>query len=275
MPGSPRLSPGRHLRLPSLRRGEVDGSVPLPPQRTRLAEETDQDFIALGDELVDLLSEHAGLCSDSRVLDIGCGDGPLPHALRRHGFAGTYLGIDVLKPQVRWCARRLGGDGFRFRHVDVADDRHNPAGKVAVADLDLGDSRFDVIAAFNLFTRMWPDDLLAYLQVMARSLAFEGRAAAHFFLLESDPDDLAETEARRMPFERQPGCRYESEDDPLQKVGYDLKWLVFKGAEVGLVPAGAPLYGTWARRPAGQVRHHPGYQDLLVFSRLEDALRRR
>ena len=65
--------------------------------------ESDQDFIALGDEFVEALTEHAGLRDDSRVLDIGCGYGRLPHALKRSGFAGSYLGIDVLEKHVRWC----------------------------------------------------------------------------------------------------------------------------------------------------------------------------
>ena len=184
MPGSPGLSPSRYLRLASPRRRGADEGAPLPPTRLRSMGETDESFVALGDQLVDLLTEHAGLCGDSRVLEIGCGYGRLPHALRRRGFAGTYLGIDVLKPQVRWCARRLGGDGFRFRHVDIANERYNPDGKVALPDLELGDARFDVIAAFNLFTQMWPDDVLAYLGIMSRSLALDGRAAATFFLFD-------------------------------------------------------------------------------------------
>ena len=276
MPGSPRLSPSRYLRLPSPRRRGADRGRAAAPEAHALQGETDESFVALGDQFVDLLTEHAGLCGDSRVLEIGCGYGRLPHALRRRGFAGTYLGIDVLKPQVRWCARRLGGDGFRFRHVDIANERYNPDGKVAVSDLDLGDARFDVIAAFGLFTHMWPDDVLAYLGIMSRSLALDGRAAATFFLLEQRATDPAEADrlAPKMPFEREPGCRYESEDDPLDRVGYELRWLVLRAAEVGLAPAGPPLYGTWSRRPADRQRQ-PGYQDLFVFSRLEDALRRR
>jgi SAM-dependent methyltransferase len=185
---------------------------------------------------------------------------------------GTYLGVDVLKPQVRWCARRFGGNGFRFRHVDIASERYNPDGKLAVSDLELDDARFDVIVAFGLFTHMWPDDVLAHLRVIAGSLAMDGHAAATVFLL--DPDAKADQAAPQMPFEREPGCRYESEDDPLDRVGYELPWLVRKAAEVGLAPAGPPLFGTWSSRPIDRQRQ-PGYQDLFVFSRFEDALRRR
>jgi len=270
-----RLSPSRYLRLSSPRRREADDGASLPPHRMRSGGETDESFIAVGDQLVDLLTENAGLCADSRVLEIGCGYGRLAHALRRHGFVGTYLGIDALKPQVRWCTRRLGGDGFRFRHVDIANERYNPEGRVAVHDLELGDARFDVIVAINLFTHMWPDDVLTHLRVVARSLALDGRAAATFFLLDHERQDAEGDQfAPRMPFERQPGCRYESADDPLHRVGYEPKWLVLKGAEAGLVPAGSPLFGAWPEPPVGRQRQ-PDHQDLLVFNRLEDALRRR
>ena len=133
--------------------------------------ESDEDFIALGDELVEALTEHAGLREDSRVLDIGCGYGRLPHALKRRGFAGTYLGIDVLERHVRWCTKRLGDPRFRFRHADIKNERYNPNGSQAVGDLDLGDERFDVIAAFSVFTHMWPEDVKAYLRLAAGALA--------------------------------------------------------------------------------------------------------
>jgi SAM-dependent methyltransferase len=143
---------------------------PLPPKRLRFMGESDQDFIALGDELVDALTKHAGLRAHSRVLDIGCAYGRLPHALKRSGFAGSYLGIDILKKHVRWCSKRLGDQRFRFRHVDIENERYNPSGSLAVSDLDLDDERFDVIAAFSVFTHMWPEDVEAYLGLASRSI---------------------------------------------------------------------------------------------------------
>ena len=202
------MSPSRYVRLPTPRRGGADEGAPLPPKHLRFMGETDESFVALGDQLVDLLTEYAGLCADSRILDIGCGYGRLPHALRRREFAGTYLGIEVLKPQVRWCRRRLGGDGFQFRRLDIANDRYNPDGKMAVRDLDLGDARFDVIAAFSVFTHMWPEDVAEYLRIISRSLAMDGRAAATFFLLDNEWHKLANADraALKMPFEYEEGA---------------------------------------------------------------------
>jgi SAM-dependent methyltransferase len=238
--------------------------------------ESDQSFAALGDHIVEQLTMHAGLCQDSRVLDIGCAYGRLPHALKRHGFAGGYLGIDVQKRHIRWCGRNLGGEGFEFRHVDLVNERYNPRGRSAIGDLDLGDRRFDVIAAFSVFTHMWPEDVAAYLRTIGRSLAIEGRAAATLFFLDQGWYDLSEAGGARltMEFEREPGCRYESEDEPLHRVGYDARWLVMTAADYGLVPAVPPVFGRWSGRSTDPQRA-PGYQDLLVFRRLDDALHHR
>ena len=228
--------------------------------------ESDQEFIALGDRFVETLTEHAGLRDDSRVLDIGCGYGRLPHALRRNGFAGTYLGIDVLKKHVRWCSKRLGEPRFRFRHADIKNERYNPSGSLAVGDLDLGDERFDVIVAFSVFTHMWPEDVEAYFRLASSVLAPDGRLAATFFVLDHVWHRLADEDrvALKMPFEREPGCRYESDDEPLHRVAYEGSWVVFSAADAGLVPAGQPVYGTWSRRPIDP-DSRPGYQDLFVF----------
>lgn len=189
--------------------------------------ETDEAFVALGEELVQALTEHAGLEQGSRVLDIGCGYGRLPFALTQRGFSGRYVGVDVLKPQLRWCSRWLGGDSFEFRHFDLRNDRYNPNGRLAVKDLDLGGERYDVIAAFSVFTHMWPEDVEAYLRLFARSLATGGSAVATFFLIDDEWRKLASAgnAALTLPHRRGEACRFQSASDPLHRVAYDVDWL--------------------------------------------------
>jgi hypothetical protein len=67
-----------------------------------------------------------------------------------------------------------------------------------------------------------------------------------------------------MPFEREPGCRYQSDDDPLHQVAYEGRWVVLNAADAGLVPAEHPVYGRWSQRPIDP-DSDSGYQDLLVF----------
>lgn len=258
--------------LPSRLLGRGNG-LDLPPKRLRFMNETDERFLELGDHLVEVLTAHVGLPPDSRVLDIGSGYGRLAHALKRHDFGGSYLGIDVLKRHVRWCAKRLSGDGFEFRHVDLRNDRYNPWGNLAVRDLDLGAERFDVIALFSVFTHMWPADVKAYFRLMARVLAPGGRAAATFFLLDHEWHRLVAKGkvGLQMPFEREDGCRYEAAEDPLHRVGYEARWVMLEAIEAGLAPAAPLVYGTWASRPVDRDDHAPApYQDLVIFQRLAD-----
>jgi SAM-dependent methyltransferase len=239
------------------------GTLPLPPRRLRFMGEEDEAFVAVGDELAGSLEREAGLRADSRLLDIGCGYGRLAHALLRRGFRGRYLGIDVLEPQVRWCAANLGRDRVEFRRVDIRNERYNPTGRRGVEEIDLGGERFDVVALFSVFTHMWPEDVTAYLRLVASALAPGGRALATFFLLD---DEWCRLEAEgapgfRLPLERTPFCRYASADGALHRVGYEIDWVLSAAREAGLDPVGSPTFGSWSGR-AGAV----GYQDAVVFA---------
>jgi SAM-dependent methyltransferase/uncharacterized membrane protein YbhN (UPF0104 family) len=256
-----------------------DGSAPagsaagprVPPPQLRFMGESDEEFIEIGEALVDSLERGAALREDSRVLDVGCGYGRLAHALLRRGFGGRYLGLDVLEPHIEWCAANLGDNRFDFRRVDVTNERYNPGGRLSPDDLDLGGEAFDVVALFSVFTHMWPEDVTASLRLIASALAPGGRAVATFFLLD---DEWRRLEAFgspefRLPLERAPFCRYESEEEPLHRVGYELDWVLSAGREAGLAAIGPPAFGSWSGRP-----NAVGYQDMVSFARASAAGRR-
>ena len=230
--------------------------------------ETDDDYLALGDHLAESLELHAGLRPDSRVLDIGCGYGRLPHALARRGFEGTYLGVDVLAPHISWCARNLGSPGFRFRHLDVRNGRYNPGGSRTADQVRLDEGAFDVVAVFSVFTHMWPDDVLAYLRLISTCLASDGRALATFFLLDDEWRRRAESGAARLkfPHAHSPVCRYESLEDPLLTVGYESDWVEREAGPAGLALTRPPVPGTWSGRPVDP-EQRPGYQDTVTLAR--------
>jgi SAM-dependent methyltransferase/uncharacterized membrane protein YbhN (UPF0104 family) len=253
------VSPGEESAAPITAEG-----LPVPPDRLRFMGDSERDYVEIGDALAEALEARAGLEAESSVLDIGCGYGRLAHALRRRGFRGRYLGVDVLEPHIDWCAAHLAAPGIEFRRVDIRNERYNPDGNRATSELEVGSERVDVVALFSVFTHMWPEDVTAYLSVVASALAPEGRALATFFLLDDEWRRLEAAGAPEfsLPLERSAFCRYASADEPLHRVGYELDWVLAAAREAGLAEVGSPTFGTWSGRP-GAV----GYQDTMVFRR--------
>lgn len=63
------------------------------------------------------------------VLDVGSGEGHLLSALRRRGFRGAYVGVELLEGPHRAAVRRYGADrDATFVHGDIATVDLGPAG---------------------------------------------------------------------------------------------------------------------------------------------------
>lgn len=239
---------------------------PLPPPGLRFMGEDDAEYLHLGDQILDLVRLHAGLAPRSRVLDIGCGYGRLPHALVRWGrFEGSYLGIDILPRHISWCAEHLGRDGYAFRHLDVHNDRYNPTGTLRTPEVRLpaDDGPFDVVVMASVATHLWPEDVETYLALAAAALAPGGRLWMTFFLLDDTWRRLREQgvpAAYPVPHRPRPMIRVNDLDDPLHVVAYEHDWVVRTAAAHGLEPAGPPEYGHWSMRT-----YRTFLQDIVVL----------
>src|SRR5262249_52500377 len=110
------LTPPLHLRWSYYRTLRRDGYVPFANAAAR-------ELIARG------LQPH------HRVLDVGCGLGPLALGLLSHLTSGSYEGFDVHAEAIAWCRRAISTrqPRFRFRHVDGRSTAYNPAGELSAA----------------------------------------------------------------------------------------------------------------------------------------------
>src|SRR5215470_15925453 len=113
--------------------GDDNAVPPIPPAELRrtVGHEGTEEFenpdgaLAFGDNVDAQLYR--------RVLDFGCGCGRVARVLLLQQTAKpeAYLGVDLYKPSIEWCRRRLTrwDRRFRFEHMDVANPSLNPRGK--------------------------------------------------------------------------------------------------------------------------------------------------
>lgn len=168
--------------------------TPLPPAAYRMGGRhfaDDESFARSASAEVGRLEAKAGLTSDSRVLDWGCGAGRLAVGLiERLGRVQRYRGVDVQAPLVKWADRHLAREGFEFVHVDLANARYNPKGS-GTQQIPGESGAFDVFYAYSVFSHLSSPDVAAYMHELARLLAPGGRAFITAFV-ESGVDPEAE-----------------------------------------------------------------------------------
>jgi SAM-dependent methyltransferase len=172
--------------------------IAIPPPEDRQGGRHFQDnaaFVAAGAGDAARLQDAFGLTTSSRVLDIGCGNGRLAIGLLHQiGEMRSYTGVDIAARSIEWCDRHIAGEhpGMRFVHIDVANERYNPAG-AELSDgyrLPLPDQSADVIHLYSVFSHMQTQDVRVYLREFARLLAGGGGVFLTAFV-EHDVQDMA------------------------------------------------------------------------------------
>jgi SAM-dependent methyltransferase len=159
----------------------------LPPEELtpcgRLTD-TEEKFFTTSCEDARLISDVIALTYQSHILDIGCGVGRFPIGLRAIGAPfKSYLGVDVSKERVDWCAENLTTQDARlaFQFMDMANERYNPAGKGSL-DLDIAPQSVDVIYLYSVFSHLREADVRAYLNMFERVLTAKGTCFLTMFV---------------------------------------------------------------------------------------------
>jgi SAM-dependent methyltransferase len=130
-----------------------------------------------------------GLAPHHRVLDVGCGVGPLALGLLPHLTAGRYDGFDVHPEAVAWCQRAITPrhPRFRFRHADLFNTAYNPRGTGRAAEhrFPYDDETFDFAFLGSVCTHLLGAELSHYLGEVARVLRPGGKCVISFYLLDA------------------------------------------------------------------------------------------
>ncbi|MEN2787861.1 class I SAM-dependent methyltransferase [Sphingomonas qilianensis] len=135
--------------------------------------ETMANFISQGDGHVAVLRHH-GLVDNMSVYDLGCGCGRTAQALRRSGWAGHYIGVDVVPELIEELARQCPD-----YHVHL-----NFRPTIAAPDASL-----DMIFHWSVFTHLYPSECYLYTADAFRALKPGGKMLFSFLEMEEPAHD--------------------------------------------------------------------------------------
>lgn len=230
--------------------------------------EGDNQLVKMGTELAVTLYAH-GLGDEHRLLDAGSGYGRLALGLMATGYGGRYVGFDILHRHVTWCQKTLTPlDGrYRFKHLDVRNDRYNPdgLGDPASTPFPVKSGSKDMAALFSVFTHMYEPEIKHYLRELRRVLTPGGRAVTSWLLFDESrlPAVVASRSTYRLIFTLGAHARFSDPEDPLRAIGYSERHVRRMVTRAGL-RVESIRRGTWAGEVVGVGE---SFQDLVVIGR--------
>ncbi len=157
---------------------------------------TGDDAARIGAKWAETFEIYGGLKTADRVLDIGCGPGRMAIAIgERFGWTNDYLGFDVNRRDIEWCAKEVSSrhPNFAFRHLDVRNVHYNPKGGVEPEKVRFPaeDGTIDFAFATSVFTHMFTAEMIHYIRETRRAIS-RGAFLATFFAF----DDIVPKNAR-------------------------------------------------------------------------------
>jgi SAM-dependent methyltransferase len=186
----------------------------------------DGEYKETGEEFFRYFVDIAGLKPHERVLDVGCGTGRMARPLAEYLKGGSYDGIDIVAPSIKWCQKTYAPryPNFHFHFADIYNKAYNPAGTHQASEyrFSFENSSFDFVFLTSVFTHMLPPGMENYLAEVARVLRQGGRCLITYFLLTPDSLKLIEEKASSLTFRYElQGCRAQQKNVPEAAVAYD------------------------------------------------------
>jgi SAM-dependent methyltransferase/ribosome-binding factor A len=205
-------------------------------------------------------SKYSPIEPDHSVLEIGCGTGRDAIQLTRLlSAAGSYFGVDIIKPSIAWCQKNISSrfPNFQFLHYDIRSQLHNSKGKIGVTDIQfpIQDKTIDRIILQSVFTHMFETEITHYLKEFHRVMKDDARICASFFIISPEALEMAKNTAPTaeslvltFSFPHGEGCYINDANYPEGAVGFTEEALhrMMENSELEL---DQPIHlGTWCGR---------------------------
>lgn len=173
---------------------KVSGSI-IPSRERRCCGpefKDDSFYLESAEGEANRLVTHFQCTQESRVLDVGCGQGRLPIGILRVIGEINYIGIDVDKKSIDWCKRYIEQDhpSFKFRHLNLYNERYNRSG-IKIDDrfrFEIESESADIVCLFSVFSHTTEEDMRIYLEEFSRILDKGGKVFFTTFVEEDVPD---------------------------------------------------------------------------------------
>lgn len=227
----------------------INGKADFPPLHLRRHVGPLCTFEASGAEFMTYLRLLLNLQPNESILDIGCGCGLMALQLKEYlDRNGTYAGVDIHGPSIRWCANHITTTHPSFHFTQISDGK-----------LPYEAQSFDVILLKSVFTHLRPAEVENYLSEVVRLLKPNGRCLASFFLLNDEQRALAPKGANALQFSfGDDRWRYVYEHSPESASAYDENYILELLSKHNLELREPIRHGTWTGRKNGL-----SFQDLL------------
>ena len=137
--------------------------------------ESEKESVASGFSLLQLMCNKFGIAdfAGKDLLDIGCGN-KFTQAILEGGLPiNRYVGIDIHPGLIEFLQSNVNDDRFTFYISNTQNAMYNPNGEPLSEKtrLPLEEESFDFICLFSVFTHLAPNDYVAMLKLLRRSLS--------------------------------------------------------------------------------------------------------
>lgn len=254
------------------------GGYKIPEDLVTLTGGGVNNWKRVSDSHVEMYRQYTPINDNDFILEIGCGVGrdaiELSKMLSKNG---KYIGVDIIKPSIEWCKKNITPkhSNFKFIYYDIKSQIHNGGGKISTTDIKLPikDGTVDRIILHSVFTHMFENDIVHYLQEFRRVLKSDGLVLASFFII----DELAMNSLQKnknkiglhpLSFEHKinKGCFINDVDHPEGAVGYTSKRIksMFRRTGFG-------IHGQHAHRGLWSGLKGANGQDIIVLEKVNHA----